>query len=121
MSKTTQAVSNQSSQTGLVRIGEREFEAEVLRAATPVLVDFYADWCGPCQTQTPILESLAANQSDQIKVVKVDVDQDPNLAKRFGVRSIPTLVLFRQGQAIATGTGVHSNTQLNELIQQSND
>lgn len=104
--------------TGLTAVNESAFEAEVLNEARPVLVDFYADWCGPCQSQTPILESLAANQRDQVKVVKVNVDTDPDLARRFGVRSIPTLVLFQQGEAIATGTGVHSEAQLNAMIQQ---
>lgn len=116
MTKLTQATANPS---GLTAVNESAFEAEVLSAATPVLVDFYADWCGPCQTQTPILESLAATQGDRVKVVKVDVDKDPGLAQQFGVRSIPTLVLFQQGEAIATGTGVHSNAQLNELLNQA--
>lgn len=104
--------------TKLTQIHESEFEAEVLQAATPVLVDFYADWCGPCQTQTPILESLAAANSDQVTVVKVDVDQDADLAKRFGIRSIPTLVLFQHGEAVATSTGIHSEAALTELIQE---
>lgn len=105
--------------TGLTTVNESVFESEVLRAATPVLVDFYADWCGPCQTQTPILESLAANQGNRVKVVKVDVDKNPGLAQQFGVRSIPTLVLFQQGNAVATGTGVHSEAQLNALLNQA--
>lgn len=116
MTKSTQAA---TTPTGLTAVDESMFEAEVLQATTPVLVDFYADWCGPCQSQTPILESLAANQGDQVKVVKVDVDKDPGLAQQFGVRSIPTLVLFQHGEAVATGTGVHSEAQLNELLQQA--
>ncbi len=81
-----------------------------------MLVDFYADWCGPCQTQTPILESLAAANADQVTVVKVDVDQDAALAQRFGIRSIPTLVLFNKGAEISRQVGALPANQLQDWL-----
>ncbi|MGI9326696.1 MAG: thioredoxin [Pseudomonadales bacterium] len=93
------------------------FRLEVLDAGRPVLVDFYADWCGPCQAMTPILEQFAKTQSGTVDVVKVNIDQDAELAASYGVRSIPSLVLFSDGEPVATQVGVQSLAQLNQLIQ----
>jgi thioredoxin 1 len=80
------------------------FDAEVLQAAVPVVVDFWADWCGPCRMVTPELAALAADRPD-LKVVKVDVDANPQVAARYDIRGIPTIALFRDGQPVAMSVG----------------
>ncbi len=78
------------------------FDTEVLQAGLPVVVDFWAAWCGPCRMVAPELEALAAEQAGKLKVVKVDVDANPSVAARYGVMSIPTIGLFRDGELVAT-------------------
>jgi len=97
-------------------VTEQEFQQHVLEADKPVLVDFYADWCGPCKSQAPILESLAEDNQDSLDVVKVDVDQAGGLAQMYGIRSIPTLVLFQNGKPVESRVGVNTKAQLTELI-----
>jgi len=89
-----------------VKITKDNFEAEVLGADRPVLVDFWATWCGPCMMLGPVLAELAAERSATLKVGKVNVDEEPELAARFGIMSIPALILFRNGQPVATTVGV---------------
>jgi thioredoxin 1 len=89
------------------------FDKDVLNAKVPVLVDFWAPWCGPCRTQDPILQNLAADRED-IRIVKVNVDDNQELAARFQVRGIPSLILFNGGELVATKVGV---TSLGELQQ----
>ncbi len=95
---------------------EQSFTTDVLEAQVPVLVDFYADWCAPCKAQTPILDTLAQDFSGELDVVKVDIDKAPGLAQTFGVRSIPTLILFKNGEAQATRVGVQTQPQLQKLV-----
>jgi thioredoxin 2 len=83
-----------------------------LEASVPVLVDFWADWCAPCRMTAPALESLAGDQAGRIKIVKVDVDRNPQTAGRYNIRSIPTLILFRNGQAVETLVGAQSKDAL---------
>lgn len=81
------------------------FEDEVLRAEGPVLVDFWASWCPPCRRLGPVLETLAERQEGRLGIVKVDVDEAPEVAARYGIRSIPTLIVFRQGQPVERRLG----------------
>ena len=85
---------------------EKNFEEEVLKSEIPVLVDFWATWCGPCRMLAPTIAKIAEEQSGLIKVGKVDVDEQPELAVRFGISSIPTLMVFKNGQPVKTSVGV---------------
>lgn len=93
------------------------FDADVLQADKPVLVDFWAPWCGPCKMIAPILEEVAQESLDKVQVVKVDVDENPELATKFGIRGVPTLILFNQGKPVATKVGAVSKTQLNSFLE----
>ena len=85
---------------------ENNFEEEVLKSEIPVLVDFWATWCGPCRMLAPTIEKIAKEQSGAIKVGKVDVDEEPELAAKYGIASIPTLMVFKGGQVVKTSIGV---------------
>ncbi len=97
-------------------VNTNTFEQEVLQSDRPVLVDFYADWCGPCQVIKPILEEIAEDYDDRIDVRKVDVDENQSLAQQYGVRGIPTLLLFSDGETRETVVGLRSKSQLVELL-----
>ena len=104
----------------IVEINEGNFEAEVLKSAQPVLVDFWAEWCGPCKVLAPVLDEIATEQSDRVKVAKVNVDRHPALAARFGIQSIPTLLYFANGKARHQTVGVTGKqsilAKLEELV-----
>ncbi len=93
------------------------FKASVLDAGTPVLVDFTAAWCPPCQAQSPILDDVAADLGDEAEVVKVDVDAEPELARLFQVRSIPTLLVFRSGAVVERFQGLTARSTLVEALR----
>ncbi|NLC06943.1 MAG: thioredoxin [Syntrophomonadaceae bacterium] len=101
-----------------VEVSEQTFNQEVLEQQQPVLVDFWAAWCGPCQMIAPVVEDLAEEYKDRVKVVKVNVDQNRQLAVQFGVMSIPTLVLFKNGQEVDRLVGFMGKEQLKEKINQ---
>jgi thioredoxin 1 len=101
----------------IVHTSNASFQADVLDSAKPVLVDFWAEWCGPCRAIAPLLEEVAAEKQDSLRVVKVNVDESPELATRFGVRSIPTLILFQGGKPHAQRVGSLRRTELDTLLQ----
>ena len=92
------------------------FESEVLKADTPVLVDYWAEWCGPCKMIAPILDEVAKEYSGRLKVAKLNVDDNPATPPRYGIRGIPTLILFKQGNVEATKVGALSKSQLTAFI-----
>lgn len=93
------------------------FEEEVLDCKTPVLVDFWATWCGPCMMLAPTIEELAHELEGTVKVGKVNVDEEPELANMFGIMSIPTVMAFKQGEVVATAVGVQSKEKLLEMVK----
>jgi thioredoxin 1 len=97
-------------------ISEALFETEVVKAALPVLVDFWAPWCGPCKMIAPVLKELAEENSARLKVVKVNVDENPDLASRFDVMGIPTMILFKSGQIVDSFTGAMSKQALADKV-----
>lgn len=95
------------------------FEAEVLKSDVPVLVDFYADWCAPCKRMAPILEQMASEYEGRLKVGKVNIDDSSELAMKYQVMSIPTLIVFRQGQVFRKEVGVQTKAAVSKLISQA--
>lgn len=100
----------------ITTLTDTTFETEVIESKTPVLVDFWATWCGPCKAIAPILEDIAQSNTGKIKIAKLDVDNNPATPPKFGVRGIPTLILFKDGQVAATHVGMLSKTELQSFI-----
>lgn len=99
----------------VINVTKQTFKDEVLNADKPVLVDFWAQWCGPCRMLAPVIEEIAAENAD-IKVCKVDIDEQPELAEQFGVMSIPTLAVFKGGQLTGSSSGVQPKEQILSLL-----
>ena len=93
-------------------ITDDTFENEVLQSSTPVLVDYWAEWCGPCKMIAPILDEVAQTYAGKLQIAKVDVDKNQTVPAKFGIRGIPTLILFKNGQPVATKVGALTQTQL---------
>ena len=100
----------------IVNLSDATFDAEVLNSDIPVLVDFWAEWCGPCKMIAPILDEIAIEYDGRLKICKVDVDANPDTLSRFGIRGIPTLIIFKDGNPEASKTGALSKSQLTEYI-----
>ncbi len=98
---------------------EANFEAEVLKATQPVLVDFWAPWCAPCRVIAPLIEQLAAENAGQIRVAKLNVDDSPHLAASYGVNNIPTLMIFKNGEVVERFVGIQPKSRLQGAIDQA--
>ena len=97
-------------------ISDASFDADVLKSDTPVLVDFWAEWCGPCRMIAPILDEVAAGYQGKLKVAKMNVDENREVPAKFGIRGIPTLMVFKNGQLAATQVGAVNKAQLSAFI-----
>lgn len=102
---------------GALHVNEANFEAEVLKSSTPVLVDFWAEWCGPCKMVAPILDELAGELSGKLKIVKVNVDEAGDLAAQYSIMSIPTMIVFKGGKPVNQIVGAMSKQQLLSKLQ----
>ena len=100
-----------------IQLNEQNFEQEVLRADLPVLVDFWASWCGPCQMLAPVIAEIAEEYAGKVKVGKVNVDEQPNLANRYGIASIPTVMLFKNGEVVNTSLGYRPKNDLETMLK----
>ena len=101
----------------IVHTSDGSFETDVLQSEKPALVDFWAEWCGPCKMIAPLLDEAATEYADRMSVVKLNVDENPNIAQKFGIRSIPTLILFKDGAVQAQKLGAMSKSQLAEFLE----
>lgn len=101
---------------GIVNVSDDSFEAEVLKADGPVLVDYWAEWCGPCKVIAPVLQEIANEYQGKLKVVKLNIDENPQTPPKYGIRGIPTLMLFKNGNVEATKVGAVSKSQLTAFI-----
>jgi len=101
----------------LIHIGDDNFDAEILQSDRPALVDFWAPWCGPCRAIAPVLDDLAAQYKGRVKVAKINIDDHRKTASDYGVRSIPTLILFKDGKAQDTIIGLASKDRLEDLFR----
>ena len=101
----------------IVPVTDNNFDAEVTEASGPVLVDFWAPWCGPCRLVAPVLEEIAAEHQDDLRIVKLDIDENPQTAQRFGVLSIPTMIMFKGGSPVKTVIGAQPKRRLEAELE----
>lgn len=100
----------------IIHLTDDSFDAEVLKAEEPVLVDFWAEWCGPCKMIAPILDEIAEELAGKLTIAKLNIDQNPTTAPKYGIRGIPTLLLFKNGEVAATKVGALSKGQLKDFL-----
>ena len=101
----------------IVHTSDSDFEADVLQSEKPFLIDFWAEWCGPCKMIAPLLDEMAVEYADRMAVMKLNIDENPNIPQKFGIRSIPTLMLFKDGNVHAQKLGAMSKSQLTEFLE----
>ena len=101
---------------GVGKVSDTNFESEVLKATGPVVVDFWAEWCGPCRMIAPALEEIAGSLGDKVKIVKLNVDESPHTATKYGIQSIPTLMIFKNGQMASRQIGAAPKQKLEQWI-----
>lgn len=103
----------------IINVTKENFDAEVAKSSQPVLVDFWAEWCGPCKMIAPILDELAAEYDGKVRIGKVNIDEQQALAAQYGIQAIPTLLIFKQGQVIEQVTGLRSKRELKTKLDQA--
>lgn len=103
----------------IAELSDADFDAEVLQSPEPVLVDFWAPWCGPCRMVAPVIEELAEENAGSLKVAKLNIDNNPNVAATYGVNSIPTLMIFKNGQVVERFVGVQPKGRLQDAISEA--
>jgi thioredoxin len=101
---------------GVAKVSDADFDAQVLKSAEPVVVDFWAEWCGPCKMIAPALEELAGTMNGKVKIVKLNVDENPQTAAKYGIMSIPTLMLFKNGELASRQVGAAPKQKLEQWI-----
>ena len=101
------------------QVSDTEFEQEVLKSDKPVIVDFWAEWCGPCKAMSPLVDELSSEMSEKVKVVKVNIDENPEVPTKYGVRGIPTFMVFKDGAVKEAKVGGMSKTQLTEWVEKA--
>ncbi len=101
----------------IVHVSDQSFEQEVINSDVPVLIDYWAEWCGPCKMIAPIIEEIAAEYGEKIKIAKFNIDENPETPPKYNIRGIPTLMLFKDGNVEATKVGAVSKSQLAEFIE----
>ena len=104
---------------GVSKVSDSDFEAQVLKSAEPVVVDFWAEWCGPCKMIAPALEEIAGTMNGKVKIVKLNVDENPRTAEKYGIMSIPTLMLFKNGELASRQVGAAPKQKLEAWINSS--
>ena len=103
----------------VIHTSDATFERDVLKSEKPVLVDFWAEWCGPCRMISPIVEDLARERHETLRVVKVNIDENPKIAQKLGIRSIPTLMVFQDGSVVAQRIGALRKAELSALVDRA--
>ena len=101
------------------KVTDENFETEVIKSQKPVIVDFWAEWCGPCKMVGPILEELSDEMSDKITIAKHNIDEEPNTPTKYGIRGIPTMLLFKENELIATKVGASTKSDIKSWIEQN--
>lgn len=102
-----------------IKVSDDSFQSEVLNSSTPVLVDYWAEWCGPCRQIAPALDSIASEMGGKLTVAKINIDENPQAPSKYGVRSIPTMMLFKDGEVVATKVGAVPQSAIQSWIDQN--